>query len=184
MNAFVAPFFNPKNQTMSRRTRNTFKPSTKPSLDISSNILFPILSTCAAESNMVKPIWNCEKVTIISDYAKRYSNGDIFDGDYDERGLPLYGKLTFANGNVYEGPIHETWPVEQEAADDGFVYDLVPRNYEPNDCYFDEDTNTWYHYPQEEAYVEPEASNYGVMTYADGRQFYGTFCFGDRAKWA
>jgi len=153
--------------------RNSFKtsaPAKKPVLDISSNRDFP--SLLGNKNTVSAPVWNCEKITIISDGAKRYQNGDIFEGDFDEKGLPCYGKLTFANGNVYEGPIRETWPEDVEEDEEDFEETVCD-----SDSFYDDDD---YYY--EEEYEEP-VSNYGRMTYPDGSEFWGVFCFGNRNKW-
>jgi hypothetical protein len=160
--------FNEKT-TMSK-FRNSFKtaaPAKKPVVDISSNRDFPALP--ASKNTVSAPVWNCEKVTVISDGAKRYQNGDIFEGDDDENGLPFYGKLSFANGNVYEGPIRETWPEDVEDEDDEETVCESDSYYEEDDYY-------------EEEYEEPP-NNYGRMIRADGSVFWGVFCFGNRNKW-
>ena len=82
---------------------------------------------------------------------------DEFHGDCDESGLPIYGKISFSNGNVYRGPIFtecpkfDEWELENEMSDD------------PIDYYFD------------------PCDFYGEMIYSEGTSFYGQFCFEKRA---
>lgn len=154
------------------RIRNAFQstkraPPPKPVLDISSNIQFPSLST---EVKADDPIWNCEKVRIFRDDAKYYKNGNIYEGEFDEGGLPCYGKLTFANGDVYEGPIREQWikDDEEENSEDETYSEETDENYEDWDEYYEEKQQT---------------ETYGRLTRCDGSVFWGVFCFGDRKKW-
>jgi hypothetical protein len=99
--------------------------------------------------------------------AKIYKNGDAFDGIYDDNGLPVYGKIMFANGNIYEGCVHSVWHKDDEEFDDC--------DDDQEECfgeYYEEDQTDWFMY-----------SNYGVMTYPDGKKFYGSFCFPEKHKW-
>jgi len=78
---------------------------------------------------------------------------DVFEGECDASGLPIYGKIKFSNGNIYRGPIFTEWPkfdeweLENEMSDDPVEY-----YYDPYDFY-------------------------GEMFYQDGSSFYGQFCF-------
>jgi hypothetical protein len=159
----------------------------KPVVDISSNVHFPLL-TSVIELAPEKPVWNCEKISRFSDTAKYFNNGDVYEGDFDELGLPCYGKMTFANGNVYYGPIRDHWnnneiEEEEEKVDsDGWISKvprgLAIRNEETilEDEYYDD-----YYY--EEEYKLEEEQTYGKMTYPDGKVFWGVFCFAQRSEW-
>jgi len=140
--------------------------------DISSNAQFPVLSSVNTTASK-KPIWNCEKVSRFSDNAKYFENGDVFEGVFDELGLPCYGKMTFSNGNVYEGPIRDYWiKNDEEEQDEEEVEEPI---YE--DEYYDD-----YDYYEEEE-EEEEEQVYGKMTYPSGKVFWGVFCFAQRTKW-
>jgi len=106
---------------------------------------------------LAAPEWKYKEV-IIKSNAKFYPNGDIFEGDYNEEtGRPLYGKITFVNGNVYKGPIHYSWPKDCDDDDEsGDDDDWSSENYEE--------------------FVEYD--NRGVLFYPDGKRFIGVFCFG------
>jgi hypothetical protein len=96
---------------------------------------------------------------IVNQYAQKCDEirnkvADVFDGEYDEDGLPIYGKIRFSNGNVYRGPIFTEWPKYDEWELENEMSD------EPVDFNYDS-----YDY-------------YGEMTYPDGSTFYGMFCFG------
>lgn len=150
----------------------------KPAFDISSNADFPTLSFNKTNTN--NPIWNCDKINTISEKAKRYINGDIFEGEYDERGLPCFGKFTFSDGKIYEGPIRESWPedyIENDYDDNDSQTVCDDENFE--DEYFSDE---WY----EDEYREPPPppNNYGKMTFADGSEFWGVFCFQNRTNWS
>jgi hypothetical protein len=80
--------------------------------------------------------------------------------------------LTFANGDVYEGPIRDLWIKDDEEEEDEDEGELESET-EYDDDYYDE-----------EYYEEPPANNYGRMTFKSGRVFWGVFNFGDRRKWA
>jgi hypothetical protein len=103
----------------------------------------------------------------LSETARINKNGDAFDGVYDDNGLPVYGKIMFANGNVYEGCVHSVWYKDEEEFDD-----CDDDQEECFDEYYEEYQTDWFMY-----------SNYGVMTYPDGKKFYGSFCFPDKDKW-
>ena len=152
------------------RFRNSKPKSSR--LDISSNKEFPALSISSASVNA--PKWNCEKVSAISDSATRYSNGDIFEGDYDADGLPCYGKLTFSGGKIYEGPIQEEWPQDPDDDEDESSPNLYEEDSE--DEYFEDE---WY-----EPEPEPPINNYGRMIMPDGSEFWGVFCFPNRQSWS
>jgi hypothetical protein len=92
----------------------------------------------------------------------RYSNGDSFEGDFDDDGLPAYGKMIFANGNVYYGPINTSWQIQRE---NGLSEDDELEEYEDEYSYID------------------DYENYGEMFYPDGRSFYGAFCFPSKSQW-
>jgi hypothetical protein len=138
----------------------------KPTVDISSNSQFPVLSSVKALAQE-KPMWNCEKVSQFSDTAKYFDNGDVYEGAFDELGLPCYGKMTFANGNVYEGPIRDYWMKDEEEEDEETVEETIT-----NDEYYE------YEY-----YEEEQEPVYGKMTYPSGKVFWGVFCFAQRSKW-
>jgi len=136
----------------------------------------------SSENN--KPVWNCEKITTFRDDAKYYKNGNIYEGDFDDEGLPCYGKITFANGDLYEGPIREHWIKDDEEEDDdvykndsvfgSYQHDYYEEDYDYDDEYSDE------YYEEEES--RPE--KYGKFTYANtGKVFWGVFCFKDRKTW-
>jgi hypothetical protein len=109
---------------------------------------------------VMDPVWNITKTEQLGN-KKIYSNGDVFQGQFNtETGLPSYGVITFLNGNVYEGPIHYSWPQD---ADDTF------ETYGEYDETFDEN--------YDETFVEAPV-NEGIMTYPDGKTFIGVFCFG------
>uniref|UniRef100_A0A6C0B326 Uncharacterized protein n=1 Tax=viral metagenome TaxID=1070528 RepID=A0A6C0B326_9ZZZZ len=159
----------------------------KPVVDISSTVHFPLL-TSVSELASEKPVWNCEKISRFSDNAKYFENGDVYEGYFDELGLPCYGKMTFANGNVYHGPIRDLWikddeqdDEEEEVDSDGWISkvpcDLATRNEETisEDEYYDD-----YYYEEDEPEKE---QTYGKMTYPDGKVFWGVFCFAQRSKW-
>jgi len=116
---------------------------------------------------------NTDWITMISkrteDNIRRFSNGDSFIGDYDQAGNPSYGKLMFANGNTYYGPIFKSFPNDSEQQ-----LEEIP---DPNDKY----SFIYYDYIQDEQEADPY-QNYGEMVYSDGRIFSGVFCFDD-SKW-
>jgi hypothetical protein len=112
--------------------------------------------------------WPIEVGRRFSETAKVYKNGDVFDGIYDDKGLPVYGKIVFANGNVYEGCVHSIWHKEEDYNTDD-DNDEIEENF---DEYYEEHHTDWFMY-----------SNYGVMTNTDGKKFYGSFCFPDKHKW-
>lgn len=143
--------------TMNRFSRTT-KPKTvtKPTVNLGIEN-FPELSSVSSTKNAE---WKYQAPALRSD-AKIYSSGDVFEGDYDETGSPIYGKVTFANGNIYRGPIHYSWPKDYDDCEsDEEEYEAV-----------DEE---WSDY-EEEYYNEPIN---GVMTYPNGKRFVGVFCFG------
>ena len=149
--------------------------NSQPVIDISSNMHFPDLSS----NNVVveTPEWNYEKVSKFGDNAKYYDNGDVYEGEFDEYGIPSYGKMTFANGDIYEGPIRDYWikndeETNQDEDDDDVSTVLIGDEY-PEDEYYDD----------EFAYDEPVIEKYGKMTYANGKVFWGDFCFTQRSKW-
>jgi hypothetical protein len=138
--------------------KNPFK---KAVLDVSEKS-FPSLSSKEENVQQVKVEWAHTNGNRISDNAKIYPNGDTFDGYYDEDGLPIWGKLTFINGNTYEGPIQSSWDKS------GDRDDLVDEPGDYYDSYYDE-------------YFDD--GRIGVFTTPAGKQFYGVFCFGDKNKW-
>jgi hypothetical protein len=143
---------------MSLTYKNPFK---KQELDTSVTS-FPSLQTNSSSIKTENPDWPHTNINRISATAKRYSNGDIFDGYYDEKGEPIYGKLTFANGNVYEGPIQSSWDKSSDQDD------CIDEAMEYYDSYYDE---------------FPIVEQLGVFTKTDGKKFFGIFCFGDKSKW-
>jgi len=140
----------------------------KPTVDISSNVQFPILSSVSAPAHE-KPVWNCEKISQFSDNAKYFSNGDVYEGVFDELGLPCYGKMTFANGNVYEGPIRDYWIKNDENEEDEDTVDETITDDE--------------YYEYDDEYYEEQEQIYGKMTSPGGKVFWGVFCFAQRSKW-
>jgi hypothetical protein len=143
---------------MSLTYKNPFK---KQDLDTSEKS-FPSLKSNDSDTKLENPSWPFTNTNRISDSAKRYPNGDIFDGYYDEKGEPIYGKLTFANGTVYEGPIQSSW--DKTADQDDWIDE--PMNY--YDSYYDD---------------FPHDDRVGVFTTPDGKSFCGIFCFGNKSKW-
>jgi hypothetical protein len=129
-------------------------------LDISDKN-FPALPSVGAKN--ASPGWPKIVGRKLSETAKIYKNGDAFDGVYDDNGFPVYGKIMFTNGNVYEGCVNSAWIKEDE--------DLEEQE-EDFDEYYEEDQTDWFLY-----------SNYGIMTYPDGKKFYGSFCFPDKERW-
>jgi hypothetical protein len=138
-------------------------------------------------------MWNCETETKIRDDAKYYKNGSIYEGEFDKDGLPCYGKITYANGDVYEGPIREHWIKDDEEEDDDECYknDSIFGSYQhdyPINSYMttgyyeeeEEEQDEDYYYDEE---VEPKLEKYGKLTSANGRVFWGVFCFKDRKTW-
>lgn len=117
---------------------------------------FPVL----VEVDISKPAeWNYEEKPVKNN-AKIYSNGDVFEGQYDETtGKPDFGKITFKNGDVYEGPILYCWPHQRPP-----IYVEV----ELEDGEIEEQ-------PMEQ---EAEYYDYGTFTDADGKKTVGVFCFG------
>jgi hypothetical protein len=85
---------------------------------------------------------------------------DIFEGEVDENHVPVYGKITFANGNIYTGPIFTSFPKDDEDIED------VDDQYDENNEF--------------EYYERDPYANYGEMLYPDGSSFWGVFCFGER----
>ena len=143
-------------------TMNRFSRTTKPKQSVNLGLEnFPELSNGIS----TKPAeWKYQEPVIRND-AKIYPSGDIFEGDYDETGNPIYGKVTFANGNIYRGPIHYSWPKDYDD------YESTDEECEFTDEYYDEDDGEY-----EEYYYE---TRLGVMIYPNGKQFVGVFCFGD-----
>jgi hypothetical protein len=143
----------------SRGYKNPFK---KPTLD-NSEENFPRLATVTDKILSHAPTWNCS-ATQVSDTEKTYPSGTKYDGYYDENGKPVYGKIKFKNGDVYEGPIHYSWDKDDEEYEDlidqtGYYYD--------NYFYSDYLNN----------------GKYGVMRYPNGKEFWGVFYFSDSNKW-
>jgi hypothetical protein len=130
-------------------------------VDISSNVHFPTLST----ENLVKVAaeWNIESTRKLSENAKIYSNGDTFEGEFDTDGSPLYGRLNYANGDVYIGILLSKW---------------TRQTYIPDDI-----SETSYSFCYNEEEEADDFDNYGQMTLANGKTFYGVFCFPDKNKW-
>jgi hypothetical protein len=143
--------------TMSSTYKNPFK---KQDLDTSEKS-FPSLQSNDTDAKLENPSWPRSNMNRISDSAKRYPNGDIFDGYYDEKGEPIYGKLTFANGNVYEGPIQSSW--DKTADQDDWIDE--PMDY--YDSYYDDFSAD---------------DRVGVFTTPEGKTFYGIFCFGNKSR--
>jgi hypothetical protein len=82
----------------------------------------------------------------------KFKNGNSFLGEYDDKGRPIHGKIFFKNGDVYVGSIQRKW-----------------KKYEyPEEI--DEDTDL--------DSLETYTQNYGVIHFADGTYFEGSFCFG------
>ena len=142
-------------------SRSNYKnPFKKQEVDISEKS-FPSLPTNHNVMKSEKSAWP-HSSNRVSDTVKQHPNGDTFDGYYDENGQPIWGKLTFANGNIYEGPIQSSW----DKKDDSDDWIDEPMDY--YDSYYDE-------------YVADGRS--GLFTTPDGKQIYGVFCFGDKSKW-
>lgn len=87
------------------------------------------------------------------------SSHDRFEGYCDEQGSPIYGKINFANGNIYKGPVFSSFPQDVEIQDD------------ESDAVFDFEDETI-------EYDRDPYENYGEMIYPDGTSFWGVFCFG------
>jgi len=155
---------------------------------MSSNRDFPHLID---ETNpIVEPaVWNCEKRTFIRDDAKYYANGDRFEGDFDDNGLPCYGKITFANGTIYEGPIRSHWVHDEEEQIDAELYDTWSEdqtqgtnNENAVSQQPDDDYEYYEEYP-EDTHETTCQDKYGKFTYPDGKIFWCITCFGDISKW-
>jgi hypothetical protein len=84
---------------------------------------------------------------------------DIYEGSYDENSVPIYGKIIFANGDVYRGPIFTSFPKE----------DII---------YEHDEYNSYDSMKEYEEYEQDPYENYGEMHYANGKVFSGVFCFG------
>lgn len=84
---------------------------------------------------------------------------DKFEGYYDDQGVPIYGKIDFANGNTYTGPIFSSFPQDVEIQHD--------------------ESDTVFEFQDETIeYDRDPYENYGEMIYPDGTSFWGVFCFG------
>jgi hypothetical protein len=162
------------------RFRSLTKPITKPSFTLKKSE-FPDLS-----SNIVsiKQEWNCEKVSVFRDDAHYYPNGNVFEGDFDEKGRPSYGKLTYPNGDIYRGPLYYEWPKPVVVT----YKKKIEHDYDTNtDKQYDEEDEIDFceQEVQEDEYIIEEYTEYpenGVLTYANGKTFEGIFRFGDK-KW-
>lgn len=93
------------------------------------------------------------------DGDRNTSTHDTFEGYYDGQGSPIYGKIDFANGNIYKGPIFNLFPQEIEVSDDDSEKSI----------YFEDESIEYERDPYE---------NYGEMIYPNGTTFWGVFCFG------
>jgi len=97
---------------------------------------------------------------------RTFANGDSFEGEYDIHGNPIRGKLMFANGNTYYGPINTSWKIQKEDTD----------GHESEECY----SQTQSHDQENSTdYDNNQYTDYGEMVYADGSSFWGIFCFKD-----
>lgn len=144
--------------------RNTLPEKPVQKLDLNAEN-FPDLSTTDVSRGPVvvtNTDWKSAITSKVEENIRRFSNGDSFIGEYDENGHPAYGKLMFANGNTYCGPIFTSWPQDPEP-----YYEEMP---DPNNEY------SFVYYYGEDEYVDPY-QNYGEMIYPDGKSFWGVFCF-------
>jgi hypothetical protein len=86
---------------------NPFRRKPEPKL---SEADFPALNDTVVLPITQKPLdWSCEKIRTFDPDAKFYPNGDVYEGEYREDGTPEFGKMTFADGKVYEGAFEEEW---------------------------------------------------------------------------
>uniref|UniRef100_A0A6C0JGU9 Uncharacterized protein n=1 Tax=viral metagenome TaxID=1070528 RepID=A0A6C0JGU9_9ZZZZ len=124
-------------------------------------------------SDSVEPVWNFVKSEPKGN-KKIYPNGDVFQGEFDsETGRPFYGIIIFVNGNIYEGPIHYSWPSQIEEETKELIDQQISvesDNFEDDYCDYD------YEYETCEQDIKP--TNEGVMAYPDGKTFVGVFYFG------
>lgn len=114
---------------------------------------FPALPKSSYVSPINKNEWISKKQDVVLNAPKK----DVFEGCCDENGEPVYGKITFVNGDIYRGPILTSFPKEYE--------EEYEEKYE-EECEDDYD------------YEEDPYENYGEMWYANGTVFTGVFCFG------
>jgi len=135
-----------------------------PSMDINDSLGFPELSV-DSKNLCVKPSeWNLVP-SQIKDNSKVYPNGDVFEGEFDAiTGRPSYGKIMYSNGNVYEGPIHYSWPQDKEPNEEG------------DEDGEEEYENNWD--GDEDGEEECEDVREGIWTFPDGKVFVGVACFG------
>jgi hypothetical protein len=154
---------------MARRQTNFIKKS----LLENNEANFP--SLCPPVKTTEKASWPHNNSNRVSDNVRVYPNGDSFDGYYDENGKAIYGKLKFANGDIYEGPIRSTWDKNDEEEIESEDNVCVSDEGEWNDdyaSYYEDDCDYYY-----------TNKNYGVLTLANGNKFHGVFCFGEHIKW-
>ena len=138
---------------------------------------FPILSgTTVARQSQNKDWINKKKNADVL-----IQKHDIFEGKCnDETGMPMYGKISFVNGDIYEGPIFTSFPKynDDEGNDDEREY--VEDEYDEDE--YDEDEYDEDKYDEdgydEGEYEKDPYENYGEMIYKDGTSFWGIFCFG------
>lgn len=161
---------------MNRFQRRNVVPSKveKPKLDLTEENFpdLPMSDISRGPATQTNTDWISAISSRTEENIRRFSNGDAFVGDYDKHGNPSYGKLMFANGNTYYGPIFTSWP---NKGDDSELYmEEIP---DPTDKY----SFVYYDYIQDEQL--DTYRNYGEMVYPDGRTFSGVFCFDD-SKWS
>jgi len=150
------------NNKMSRFQRNQRNQNqAKVALDLSTQN-FPDLSMNPLPIHSKHIEWGADMITKTNVPTRKFANGDVFEGEFDQDGNPIRGKLMLANGNTYYGPIFTSWPQESEP-----YYEEMP---DPNDEY------SFVYYYKEYQDVDPYW-NYGEMVYKDGKSFWGVFCF-------
>lgn len=131
---------------------------------------FPSLSSGEVSAQPIETI-NWKKGPGEKQHTKVYPNGDYFDGDLDETGSPSYGTMTFANGNVYEGPFHTSWPKDTNEGDVDHEDEEYEEYDENGEYYEDEEYDEFHDY-------ESYRNDYGVLTEPNGKSFVGLFCWG------
>jgi hypothetical protein len=144
-----------------RNQRNQNNTTRMATLDLSTQS-FPDLSMNPLPIHPKPVEWGADMITKTNAPIRQFTNGDIFEGEFDKNGNPINGKLTFKNGNIYYGPIFTSWPQDPEP-----YYEEMP---DPNDEY------SFVYYYEEHPDVDPYR-NYGEMVYPDGTSFWGVFCF-------
>jgi hypothetical protein len=146
---------------MSRFQRNPNNKTMKATLDLSTQS-FPDLSMNTLPIHSKPVEWGADMVVKTNLPFRQFANGDVFEGEFDQHGNPIRGKLMFANGNTYYGPIFTSWPQDPEP-----YYEEMP---DPDDEY------SFVYYYEDQEDIDPYR-NYGEMVYPDGKSFWGVFCF-------